>query len=226
MYQAHKQEANASFARRAFLASPAIVLNELFAAESAPPAKDADWLLVHIDTETTGLNPAYHELIDIGVVYTDRAGKELGRWFQRLMPKHPERLDPGAQAVNGFDAALWKQWKALPPGEALADWIAYDSKTFGKRPRVRLAYNCAFDKGFLDALYRAEGKEWSEDFTYFWLDIPSMAWALGYRQLRGTWVAEALGVEDEPHGGVQHTGLTGAEVNVRIYRELLRRHKI
>ncbi len=197
----------------------------LDAAESAPPARDTDWVMLHIDTETTGLKAGYHELIDIGVIYTDIRGKELGRWYSLLMPQHPERLDPGAQKVNGFDAALWKQRGAAAPDKALADWIAYDEKLCGKRPRLRVAYNCAFDKAFLDALYLSAGKEWNEAFTYFWFDIPSMAWALGYRQIRGPWVAEALGVKDEPHGGVQHTGITGAEVNARIYRALVAKLK-
>lgn len=203
--------------RRSLLALPWA----LDAAESAPPGKQTDYVLVHIDTETTGLNPTYHELIDIGVIYTDTQGKELGRWYSKLMPKHPERIDPGAQKVNGFDADLWRKSKAPTPEQALADWIAYDEKTFGNRPRLRLAYNCAFDKGFLDALYRASNREWSEHFIYFWMDIPSMAWALGHRQIRGPWVAEALGVADEPHGGLDHTGITGAAVNVRIYRKLM-----
>lgn len=211
--------------RRALLSLPLLLSldspGEAEAAEMAPPAPDSDWVLVHIDTETTGLNPAYHELIDIGVVYTDKTGKELGRWYRRLMPRFPERLDPGAQKVNGFDAPLWKQEGAWAPDAALRDWIAYDQKTFGKRPRLRVAYNCSFDKGFLDALYRQAGLEWSEHFTYFWFDIPSMAWAMGYQQIRGPWVANALGVADEPHGGIDHTGISGAEVNVRIYRKLI-----
>jgi len=205
--------------RRALLALPWMI--DLEGAESAPPARNTDYVLVHIDTETTGLNAGYHELIDIGVVYTDAKGKEMGRWYRRLMPKHPERLDPGAQKVNGFDAALWKREGAMAPERALEDWIAYESKMFGAKPRLRVSYNCGFDKGFLDALYRACGREWSEHYTYYWFDLPSMAWALGYRQIRGPWVAEALGVEDEPHGGIQHTGITGAEVNVRIYRKLM-----
>jgi DNA polymerase III epsilon subunit-like protein len=205
--------------RRTLLAWPALFTLE--AAESAPPARDTNWVMVHIDTETTGLRAGWHELIDIGVIYTDIQGKELGRWYKLLMPQHPERLDAGAQKVNGFDAALWRQRKAWAPEAALADWIAYDEKLCGKRPRLRVAYNCSFDKAFLDELYRAAGREWNEAFTYFWFDIPSMAWALGYRQIRGPWVAEALGVKDEPHGGVEHTGITGAEVNVRIYRALV-----
>jgi hypothetical protein len=50
-----------------------------------------------------------------------------------------------------------------------------------------------------------------------------MAWSLGFRQLDGSSLTKALGVEDEPHVAVEHAGLTGAEVNVRIYRALVER---
>ena len=44
---------------------------------SNPGHAPADWTLAHIDVETTGLVPGYHEMIDIGVVMTDLEGHEL-----------------------------------------------------------------------------------------------------------------------------------------------------
>ena len=52
-----------------------------------------------------------------------------------------------------------------------------------------------------------------------------MAWSLGLRGLTGSSIAEALGVEDEPHVAELHTGITGAALNARIYRALLARAK-
>jgi hypothetical protein len=48
-----------------------------------------------------------------------------------------------------------------------------------------------------------------------------MAWALGFRELFGPKLAARLGVPDEPHTPLEHTGLSGAEVNVRIYQKLV-----
>jgi hypothetical protein len=59
-------------------------------------------------------------------------------------------------------------------------------------------------------------------YHYFVLDLPSMAWSLGLRDLRADLLAQRLGVPDEPHVAEQHTGITGAMVNVRIYQALVR----
>ncbi len=37
-----------------------------------PSEAPNDWLLAHIDVETTGLLPGYNEMIDIGIVMTIR----------------------------------------------------------------------------------------------------------------------------------------------------------
>ena len=51
----------------------ALVLLLCPAAPAQTPApRDPDWVLAHIDVETTGLIPGHHEIVDIGVVYTDQ----------------------------------------------------------------------------------------------------------------------------------------------------------
>ena len=59
-------------------------------------------------------------------------------------------------------------------------------------------------------------------FYYFILDIPSMAWSLGFGDLTSDEIMALYDIEDEPHVAEEHTGITGAMVNVRIYRALLR----
>ncbi|MBA4072341.1 MAG: hypothetical protein C0497_10975 [Gemmatimonas sp.] len=83
-----------------------------------------------------------------------------------------------------------------------------------------VAFNSQFDAGFLDALMRRDGHTWRELFHYFVLDIPSMAWSLGYRDLTGAALAKRLNLPDEPRVAEDHTGITGAMLNVRIYRAL------
>jgi hypothetical protein len=67
---------------------------------------------------------------------------------------------------------------------------------------------------------RGLGHSWRELYHYFVLDIPSMAWARGYRELTNGALAEKLGVADEPRVAQEHTGITGAMLNVRIYQTL------
>lgn len=171
--------------------------------------------------ETTGLQPGYHEMIDIGVVMTDLDGTELDRLFIRIQPEHPERTEEGARAVNAFDADRWRELNALSPGDAVERIVGFHQGVAGDRNVLMVAFNSHFDASFLDHLFRSNDRSWRELYHYFVLDLPSMAWTLGIRGLTGTSVSAALGIEDEPHVAELHTGITGAALNARIYRGLL-----
>ena len=191
----------------------------------APPAPSAApdaWRLAFIDVETTGLVPGWHEMIDVGVVVTDLRGRVLDSLFVRVQPAHPERTSEGARAVNAFDAAAWRRHGALAPARAVDSLVAFHRRAVGERPTLLVAYNSQFDAAFLDHLFRARGRSWRELYHYFVLDVPSMAWALGVRDLAGAPVAARLGVADEPRVAEHHTGLTGAMLNVRVYQALVR----
>jgi DNA polymerase III epsilon subunit-like protein len=188
-----------------------------------PEEAPADWLLAFVDVETTGLIPGYHEMIDIGMVITDVDGNEIDRLFLRIKPEHPERTSPGARAVNGFDESRWRKRGAVTPKAAVERIVSFHRRVAGKKSVLLVAYNSQFDAAFLDHLFRGQGETWRELYYYFVLDVPSMAWSLGLRQLEGSALARALGVEDEPHVAEDHTGITGAELNARIYRALLER---
>ncbi len=180
------------------------------------------WLLAHVDVETTGLLPGYHEMIDIGLVMTDLTGYALDTLFLRIQPQHPERLSPGAKQVNAFDPDVWKQHGALDPVMAVDRIIAFHRRVAAGRPVMLIAHNAQFDTAFLDHLFRNAGRSWRELYHYYVLDIPSMLWARGYRNPDASEFMARRGIVDEPHVAKEHTGLTGALVNVRVYRELMR----
>lgn len=185
------------------------------------PANEPDqWLLAHLDVETTGLVAGYHEMIDAGFVITDLDGNVVDSLHIRIRPEHPERLSPGAAKVNGFDAAKWKQLGALNTRLAVDTIIAFNKRAAGEKHVLLVAFNSQFDAGFLDALMHREGHSWRELFHYFVLDIPSMGWSLGYRDLTGAALAKQLKLPDEPRVAEDHTGITGAMLNVRIYKAL------
>ncbi|HEX2717847.1 MAG TPA: hypothetical protein VHM67_09225, partial [Gemmatimonadaceae bacterium] len=187
---------------------------------STPVSAPGDWLLAHIDVETTGLVPGWHEMIDLGLVMTDLDGRVVDSLFLRVMPQHPERLSQGARRVNGFDAAKWRRMRALAPARAVDSIIAFHRRVAGARPTMMVAFNSQFDAAFLDHLFRARGSSWRTIYHYFVLDIPSMAWSLGMRDLTNGALAQRLGVADEPRVADEHTGITGAMLNVRIYQAL------
>lgn len=190
-----------------------------------PNAAPENWALVHIDVETTGLDPAWHEMIDMGVIYTDLEGREMGRIYLRIMPGHPERLDPGAKAVNGFELDYWSKNGAVSEAEAVRQFKAYHQSILGARQGLLTAYNSWFDHAFLCALLKEHGAVWRELFHYHVLDVPSMAMGQGIDGVTGREVARALGLAPETSVPLDHTGMTGAEFNVAVYRALRARAK-
>ena len=187
---------------------------------SVPAAEPAKWLLAHLDVETTGLVAGYHEMIDAGFVITDLDGNVIDSLYIRIQPEHPERLSAGAAKVNGFEPGKWQQLGALTTKQAVDTIIAFNRRAAGDKHVLLVAFNSQFDAGFLDALMHREGHTWRELFHYVVLDIPSMAWSLGYRDLTGAALAQRLKLPDEPRVAADHTGITGAMLNVRIYKAL------
>ena len=192
---------------------------------SNPAEVPGEWLLAFVDIETTGLVPGYHEPIDIGIAITDIDGHLLDSLFIRINPRRPELLSDGAFQSNAFDKARWQALGALEPATAVDSIASFHRSVAGDRPVLMVAFNSWFDTAFLDHLFRAEGRTWREMYHYFVLDLPSMAWSLGYRELRGDLLAGRLGVEDEPHVAEEHTGITGAMLNARIYAALIERSR-
>lgn len=194
---------------------------------STPPPSPAEspdhWLLAFVDVETTGLVPGWHEMIDIGVVMTNLEGEPIDELFLRIQPNHPERTSPGARAVNAFDEETWRRLGARSPSAAVDEIMAFHRRIAGDRHVMLVAFNSQFDTAFLDHLFRASSHSWRELYHYFVLDIPSMAWSLGFHDLTGQALSKKLGIEDEPRVAQEHTGLTGARLNARIYRALRQR---
>ena len=167
--------------------------------------------------------PGWHEMIDIGVVMTELEGTVIDTLFLRIQPEHPERLSEGARRVNAFDPGKWQALGAVHPRLAVQRLTEFHRRVAGDRPTLMVAFNSQFDAAFLDHLFRESGGTWRTLFHYFVLDVPSMAWSLGLRDLANGALAQRLGVADEPRVAADHTGLTGALLNVRIYQALLER---
>ncbi|HEX2138108.1 MAG TPA: 3'-5' exonuclease [Woeseiaceae bacterium] len=187
----------------------------------SPDDNPQGWLLAFVDVETTGVTPGYHEMIDIGVIIADLEGREIDRLFLRVMPTHPERTSKEAAAINGFSVERWRTLDALSPEEAVAQLIAFHEAAAGDRRVLMVAHNAQFDAAFVEFLLRGAGHRRDELYYYYVLDIPSMAWSLGLRLLHGQRLAEFFGIEDEPRTALEHTGITGADLNLRMYREIL-----
>ena len=192
-------------------------------AQNVPwPSEDhTAWGIAVLDVETTGLDPEHHEMIDLGLIYTDLKGEELARFFVRIRPDYPERIGDVAMSINGYNKLRWEELGAVDEKEAVRQFLDFHEKHKGERSWLVLAYNAYFDRNFLDALLRQHGSSFRSIYSYFVLDLPSIAWGRGYVDLQLSDVAIRLGVEPETRDPLKHTGLTGAEFNLSLYRALL-----
>lgn len=188
----------------------------------SPVDDPEEWLLAFVDVETTGVTVGYHEMIDIGVILADLEGNEIDRLFLRVMPEHPERASKEAIAINGFSVARWKSLDAVSAEMAVQRLLSFHKSAADGRRILMVAHNSQFDAAFVDFLLRSAGHRRDDIYYYYVLDIPSMAWSLGLRLLHGQRLADFFGIEDEPRTAMEHTGITGADLNLRMYRELLR----
>lgn len=184
--------------------------------DSAPDA----WGLAILDVETTGLEPDHHEMIDIGVIYTTLDGAELDRLFLRIHPRHPERAGEIARSINGYSEQRWQTLGAVKPAAAVQRILDFHEQHADRRRFILTAYNAPFDRAFLDALLDKHGASMDDLFTYFVLDLPSMAFGLGATALVNASVAERFGIEPETDDPLEHTGLSGAEWNLALYRAM------
>jgi DNA polymerase III epsilon subunit-like protein len=106
-------------------------------------------LLASIDVETTGTDPKYHEMIQIGIVILDNDLNPTEQRFScRIKPERPERADPAATSVHGlsFDEGL----DADKVADLLEEWVASLKMPVGRK-LMPLAHNHLFEYGFLTA---------------------------------------------------------------------------
>ena len=103
---------------------------------------------VFVDTETTGLRPEYHEIIEIYIIKEDPKGKVIGEWHYRVMPEYLDRAEPKALEMNKFTV---KKWKDARPFTSIAEEVKDIVQGC-----IWIGHNPQFDYDFLqDALFRA-----------------------------------------------------------------------
>ena len=125
--------------------------------------------IAFIDLETTGLDPARHEIIEAAVIRVD--GETLAEIDHTDVRVHPERIEdasPEALRINGYTPEAWKNAASL--GQAL-EWIAPLLEG-----AVLAGHNPGFDRAFLDAACRRLGLMPAWD--HHLLDTASLAWPL------------------------------------------------
>lgn len=112
----------------------------------------------YLDTETTGLDPYTHEIIEIAFVVEEvpedpnAVGKIIETWETKLRPHHIGAAHPKALEVNGYTP---EAWEGAPFFADVADKIA----KFLSNATCLVGHNPQFDTRFLGAAFRREGMD-------------------------------------------------------------------
>lgn len=173
-------------------------------------------LLIFLDTETTGLDPLAHRMIEIAFQIIDSSTNKTLITYETIVQQPQEVIDnadPQSLMVNGFDQELILQGKPEP---TVAEEIRqiFDSVQLSKKGGVFICQNPSFDRPFFGQLIsvkEAQEKKW----PYHWLDLASMYWTTHFTEISQeseiskNSIANALGIEKEkePHraiNGVTH----------------------
>jgi DNA polymerase-3 subunit epsilon len=151
--------------------------------------------IILYDFETTGLDPAQHDPIQIAAVALDGATlTEQGRYSATMRPLRPENATQKAMETHGLTLDyLATQDSPHDTSRAFASWV------FGvslDRP-IPCAYNLPFDERFMAAWCPALARFWS----YRKLDV--MALAIAHLWLPGKIPDVKLGTVTA-HLGIPH----------------------
>lgn len=106
---------------------------------------------VAIDTETTGLVPGYHTLVQLAAVPSwDAAPFNTYIW-----PDRSYEIDEESLKVSGYSPEAWTAKKAVSLGTALElfrEWL--EQAPVQPWKLIPVAHNAGFDRAFLDDAYR------------------------------------------------------------------------
>lgn len=173
-----------------------------------------------IDLETTGLDPARGEVLEIAVVPLNgdfTVSADIPEFASRIRAEHPERIDQTALAVNKLDPTEGK-----PLAEVRADlalWCEENAIT----GIVPLAHNLVFDLAFLKASFPAfsrivsgHGRD-SMRLAIIFNDLARMQGdEVRFPSVSLRFLKSALDIEGE----VRHHALEDAKDAAHVYRKL------
>jgi len=189
-----------------------------------------------IDTETTGLNPEWHEMIQICILPLDsniQPRRDVLPFYIELIPEHPERADPKAMEINRLSFAKIAQRgldreKAKDVFEEWAQKLKLPQTKYGKKKQILpLGQNYPFDMGFIKAWLGHE--MYNQYFHYGFRDTKIVATYLNdraamhaekipFNKLSLGSLAKKLNVTHEK----AHDALSDCQTTAEIYRQFLK----
>ena len=190
-----------------------------------------------MDTETTGLDSHWHEIIQLCIIPLDsdiKPRKDVLPFYIEIRPDFPERIDPNAMSVNKLDACkiMQRGFDREKAKDLLRDWIEkldlpYTKNGAYRKRVILLGQNLVFDIPFMKRWLGIE--EYNEFFDYHYKDTMTTASFLNDRaamhsepvpfaKINLAWLANKLNIKMER----AHDALSDCVATAAVYRELTR----
>ncbi len=137
---------------------------------------------IFLDTETNGLNPFIHRVLEIAFKIVDlTSGKVVDSYTATVKQSQEEwgKSDPASLKVNGFTFEMSLQGISASQAAMEITNILQKNKV-RRETAVFICQNPSFDRIFFSQLISPdiqEGFKW----PYYWLDFASMYWAEAIR---------------------------------------------
>lgn len=171
-----------------------------------------------LDTETTGLQPKKHEIIEIAMV--SYFINDDGEWFlhkkfeEKIKPQRIEDAEPIALEVNGYSEENWQNAKPFSK-------VLPDIKDIIEKSDLLLGQNLYFDLRFIQSEIKRADESQNIDYPPY-IDTKSMADPLVSQgwldSSRLDYLCERLKID---FSGRAHTALVDCERTFEVFQKLL-----
>jgi DNA polymerase-3 subunit epsilon len=128
--------------------------------------------ILFLDLETTGLNPGYQEISEIGAVLVSQPDWQVITTYEaKVLPSHLETAQPEALLIGHFDAAVWEK-EGRPLKQALEELSEIGQGA------ILAGFNVTFDWAFLQTGFNLV--DLPDPFYYHRYDVMSAAFSMLY----------------------------------------------
>lgn len=134
---------------------------------------------VFLDTETNGLNPQHHKILEIAFSLIDLSTGTPLQEYQTLIAQPIEaweKSDQESLSINGFTFSEISKGKT-PRNTSQTIIDIFTHHNIRRKKAVFICQNPSFDRVFFSQLIDPDTQELLS-WPYHWLDLASMYWAL------------------------------------------------
>lgn len=178
------------------------------------------------DTETTGLDPTQHEILELGGILVDDSLNEISRGTMRLEPEDWSKASKDALAINKINPNKWKPTHNST-SEAIDAMFNFIKKHVGTDTVGLIGHNVQFDISFLQSLLKKHNKEMLFNLRYVIdtmqvVQIWSFYSGVKPRYMSLSYLLQMFGYENNE----AHTAMGDIEATLTLLKSMLKDIKL